>query len=65
MIILAVVKFPLQDTKEVYKKQICELSGELKKNERNKSEFITGFKKQLQLIDNLKKQRVRRKFYFC
>lgn len=42
----------------MYKKQISDLTNELKRHERNKSEFLLGFKKLLQIIDNVKKQKV-------
>lgn len=44
--------------KESCRKQITELSSALKQAEKQKLELLAGFKKQMQLIDVLKKQKV-------
>lgn len=44
--------------KESCRKQIAELTSALKQAEKQKLELLAGFKKQMQLIDVLKKQKV-------
>ncbi|XP_022902161.1 testis-expressed protein 9 [Onthophagus taurus] len=47
-----------KELRETHKKQISELSGVIKRIERHKMEILNGFKKQLLLINNLKKQKM-------
>lgn len=47
-----------QDLRELHRKEIFELTSVNKKLEKQNSELTAGFKKQLLLVDNLKKQRV-------
>lgn len=44
--------------KEIHKKQIIDMTQIIRRIEKHRNELINGFKKQLQLIDNLKKQKV-------
>lgn len=50
--------FLLQEMKDDSRKQINELTATIKQIEKHKLELINGFKKQMQLIDTLKKQKV-------
>ncbi|KAF7273679.1 hypothetical protein GWI33_013626 [Rhynchophorus ferrugineus] len=47
-----------RELKETYRKQVNELNGAVKKLERQKFELLNGFKKQIQLIDVLKKEKM-------
>ncbi|KAK9738900.1 hypothetical protein QE152_g9479 [Popillia japonica] len=46
-----------KDLRESHRKQINEMSNIIKKIEKHKMELLNGFKKQMLLIDNLKKQK--------
>lgn len=48
----------LKEMKDNSRKQINELTATIKQIEKHKLELINGFKKQMQLIENLKKQKV-------
>ncbi|KAJ8925882.1 hypothetical protein NQ315_009734 [Exocentrus adspersus] len=47
-----------KELKEVYKKQINDLTVAVKRIEHQKAELLNGFKKQVQLIDLLKRQKM-------
>ncbi|KAG5886059.1 hypothetical protein JTB14_009508 [Gonioctena quinquepunctata] len=46
-----------KELKESFRKQVNDLTTSMKHIEKHKLELLNGFKKQLQLIDNLKKQK--------
>jgi hypothetical protein len=48
-----------QDSSEIDKRKVEQLMAENKRLEKQKNELMTGFKKQLKLIDVLKRQKVR------
>ncbi|KAJ8941703.1 hypothetical protein NQ318_023299 [Aromia moschata] len=52
------VKEEEKEMKELYRKQINDLQTTVKQIEKHKLELINGFKKQLQLINILKKQKI-------
>ncbi|KAJ8934134.1 hypothetical protein NQ314_013593 [Rhamnusium bicolor] len=47
-----------KELKESHRKQINDLTSTVKHIEKHKTELLNGFKKQMQLIDNLKKQKM-------
>lgn len=47
-----------KELRELTRKQHDKVAEDMKRLEKQKSELLLGFKKQMQLIDNLKKQRV-------
>ncbi|CAH2005614.1 unnamed protein product [Acanthoscelides obtectus] len=47
-----------KELKESYRKQINELTNSMKSIEKQKLELLNAYKKQMQLIDNLKKQKI-------
>ncbi|CAH1114540.1 unnamed protein product [Psylliodes chrysocephalus] len=55
---LKIVKDEEKEARDVFKKQIDDLTATVKHIEKHKIELLNGFKKQLQLIDNLKKQKM-------
>ncbi|XP_057669531.1 testis-expressed protein 9 [Diorhabda carinulata] len=55
---LKITKNEEKDIKETFKKQINDLTAIVKLMEKHKVELLNGFKKQMQLIDNLKKQKM-------
>lgn len=61
------VKILKQDEKvlrEMHKKQIDEMSLIIKRIDKHRNELINGFNKQLQLLDNLKRQKVSTRTHF-
>lgn len=52
------LKDELKDIKDIQKKRTDEMNLIVKQIEKHRNELIVGFKKQLQLIDNLKRQKV-------
>lgn len=56
-----IIKIMKQDeklTKDTHKRQVEEMSHIIRRIDKHKNELINGFKKQLQLLDNLKRQKV-------
>lgn len=47
-----------KELRDVTRKKSDEVTAVMKRLEKQKSELLLGFKKQMQLIDNLKKQKV-------
>lgn len=56
-ILLRKLKKEEKDLRETHKKKVQELTSLVQQIEKHKNELIHGFRKQLQLIDNLKKQK--------
>lgn len=54
---LKVAKTEEKELRELHRKEVTEMSLGLKRIEKHKNELINGFKKQLQLVDNLKRQK--------
>lgn len=55
---LKMAKHEEKEMKETFKKQINDLTSIVKLMEKHKVELLNGFRKQMQLIDNLKKQKM-------
>lgn len=51
-----------KELRDVTRKKSDEVAAVMKRLEKQKSELLLGFKKQMQLIDNLKKQKVSEMF---
>jgi hypothetical protein len=48
----------VQESKESYRNNLKDLTSTVKQIQKHKNELLHGYKKQIQLIDNLKKQKV-------
>lgn len=55
---IKMVNQELKELKGSHKKQIDEITSITKKLDKHRHELIAGFKRQLQLIDNLRRQKV-------
>ncbi|XP_023016408.1 uncharacterized protein [Leptinotarsa decemlineata] len=55
---IKIVKDDEKELKDSFRKQISDLTTTMKHIEKHKMELLNGFKKQLQLVDNLKKQKI-------
>lgn len=52
-----------KDLREAHRKEINEMTSIIKKIEKHRTELLNGFKKQLLLIDNLKRQKTHLESY--
>ena len=52
------LKLVFQESKDEYRKNLKDLNTTVKQIQKHKNELLQGYKKQIQLIDNLKRQKV-------